>query len=313
MHYRTFLEGEIPVSEIGLGAWQLGEHSGWKNLSEDQAQKLVHKALDLGVNFFDTAPVYGGGTSEIRLGKALKGVDRSQIVLNTKFGRDETGKVDFSATHIRKSIEGSLKRMQTDYIDSVIIHSPPMELLDGAKNDHYEMLEDLISEGKIKAYGASIDSYDEIKLLLSTTNAKAVQVFFNIFHQDAVRAFDLIKEKKVGFMAKIPLDSGWLTGKYNEKSVFTGVRNRWTQNDIRTRAQLVNQLKTIIEPHQELSQVALAFCLANDVVSSVIPGSLSIEQLEKNIDSSRNKISQELTQTLYDFYQKEVKQHRLPW
>jgi aryl-alcohol dehydrogenase-like predicted oxidoreductase len=126
MKYHNYIKGCPDVSEIGLGAWQLGTGLHWESMSKEEAVSLVHKALDLGVNFFDTAPNYGKGTSELRLGNALKGKDRSKIVINTKFGHTNTGALNFEADYIRESLEGSLKRLRTDYVDSLIIHNPPI-------------------------------------------------------------------------------------------------------------------------------------------------------------------------------------------
>jgi aryl-alcohol dehydrogenase-like predicted oxidoreductase len=313
MNYKTLISTAPLVSEIGVGAWQLGVNSGWKAMTESEAVVLVHTALDLGVNFFDTAPNYGHGTSELRLGKALKKIDRDSIVINTKFGHTDTGTTNYDSTSIRKSLEGSLKRLQVEYVDSILIHNPPFPYLDGHQNDHYEILESLKAEGKIKAYGASLDTYDEIKRLLETTNSEVIEVFFNILHQDAARAFALAKEKKVGIIVKIPLDSGWLSGNYNENSVFQDIRKRWSRSDIETRARLVDQLKNSIGPETTLSQAAISFCLAYDAVSTVIPGNTSIQQLENNLASISKPISKELLKKLEQFYQDEVKALNLPW
>ncbi|MBT8189203.1 MAG: aldo/keto reductase [Bacteroidia bacterium] len=313
MKYKRYTNNTPLVSEIGLGAWQLGENSGWKSMSEKEAMEIVGKSLEYGINFFDTAPVYGHGTGETRLGKALKGVDRNKIVINTKFGRTDTGAVNFDAAHIRESLEGSLRRLQTDYIDSLIIHNPPFEYLDGHKNDHYEILERLVDEGKIRAYGASIDSYDEMMLLMNTTNSTVIEAFFNILHQDVARAFDTALKNEVGIIVKIPLDSGWLTGKYHAKSTFTGVRSRWTTQDIETRSRLVDKVKSILNADSNLTQKAISFCLAYDAVSTVIPGAVDTEQLQSNIESINNPLTDDLKQKLEVFYQNEVKQHNLPW
>jgi aryl-alcohol dehydrogenase-like predicted oxidoreductase len=210
-------------------------------------------------------------------------------------------------------LEGSLKRLQVDYIDSVIIHNPPFEYLDGNKNDHYEILERLIEEGKIKAYGASLDTYDEMKLFMDTTNCEVIEAFFNILHQDAARAFDLAIEKEVGIIVKIPLDSGWLSGKYDENSTFDDIRKRWSQNDIKTRAGLVKRIKRIIGGEYELSQAAISFCLAYDAVSTVIPGNASLAQFKNNIESMTKPISFEMIKQLEEFYKEEVRQLKLPW
>ncbi len=312
MKYNKYFPGSIPVSEIGLGAWQLGQHSGWKSLSEKQAVELVEKALEYGINFFDTAPNYGHGTGEERLGKALKGVDRGKIVINTKFGHTATGTLNFGSEYIRESLEGSLKRLQVDYVDSLIIHNPPAKYLDGTQNDHYEILERLKEEGKIKAYGASLDTYEEMKLLMDTTNAKVIEAFFNILHQDTARAFPMAKDKGVGIIVKIPLDSGWLSGKYNAESSFDDIRSRWSREDIRTRARLVGRVKEIVG-EEDLAQKAIAFCLAYDAVSTVIPGNVSIAQLTSNVQSTRHPLPEQLVEKLEEFYQSEVKDLKLPW
>lgn len=313
MKYNKYIPDAPFVAEIGLGTWQLGHNSGWPGMSEQEAVALVEKALEYGINFFDTAPNYGRGTAEERLGKALQGVDRSKIVINTKFGHTDSGKANFDSGYIRESLEGSLKRLNVDYVDSLILHNPPSEYLDGNKTDHYEILERLIEEGKIKAYGASLDSFEDMNLLMTTTNAKVIEAFFNILHQDTSRAFEMAVEKEVGIIVKIPLDSGWLSGKYNAESTFHGVRSRWSVQDIETRAQLVNRVKEIVQTEDDLAQKAISFCLAYKAVSTVIPGNLNIAQLTSNVASANNPISKELVEKLEDFYLSEVKPLRLPW
>lgn len=313
MKYNQYIPNTSKVSEIGLGAWQLGAKSGWQNMSENDAIRMVEKALDLGINFFDTSPNYGFGSSEERLGKALKNRDRDTFVINTKFGHSASGETNYSPKHIRESLEGSLERLQLDYIDSLIIHNPPLEILDGAKNAHYTILEQLKQEGKIKAYGASLDTFEEMKVFMETTQAGVIEAFFNILHQDTAKAFSLAKEKNVAIIAKIPLDSGWLSGKYNAKSVFNDVRGRWSGEDIETRAQLVEEVKKIIGPDRNLAQAAISFCLAYDAVSTVIPGSTNIDQLIANVNSLNSPLPKNLVKDLETFYTEKVASLHLPW
>jgi len=313
MKYNPFINNSPPVSEIGLGAWQLGENTGWESLSEKDAIELVKKSVDLGVNFFDTAPNYGLGTSEIRLGKALKGTERESIVINTKFGHNASGELNYSSDVIRESLEGSLLRLQVEYVDSFIIHSPPFEILDGNKNDHYEILERLKDEGKIRAYGASVDTPEEMKLFMNTTSGKVIEAFFNILHQETASAFPLAKENGVKVIAKIPLDSGWLSGKYNEESTFDDIRERWSREDIQTRAKLVRQLKELMGEERDLAKTAIAFCGAYDAVATVIPGNKNISQLKNNVESVNQPLPDELVLKLEKFYQDEVKNLNLPW
>jgi len=313
MKYKKYLSNGIKVSEVGFGAWQLGIDSGWKTISEKDSEAMICTALDNGINFFDTAPNYGNGTSESRLGNVFKNIDRSKIVVNTKFGRLDNGTVDFDSKHIISSIEKSLSRLNIDYLDSVIIHSPPIELLDGNKNDHYEILEKLQDQGKIIAYGASIDFYDEIKILLDTTNAKVLQPLFNILHQDAKKAFALTKQNNVAVIAKIPLDSGWLTGKYDSNSHFKGVRSRWTQEEKLQRSKLVDRVKEIVGEKHSLVTSALSFCTSFEEVSTVIPGAISKQQLIHNIEAMKSPIAESTRNELVSFYENEVEKLNLPW
>jgi aryl-alcohol dehydrogenase-like predicted oxidoreductase len=314
MKYRKYTQDSPLVSELGLGAWQLGANTGWQNMTEAEAIRMVHAALDSGINFFDTAPNYGQGTSELRLGKALQGFDRSALVINTKFGHTVEGGIDFGAGAIRSSIEGSLRRLQLDYLDSALIHNPPFEYLDGRKNDaHYECLERLVEEGKLKAYGASLDTYEEMKLFMETTNGAVIEAFFNILHQDAARAFGMAQEKGVGIIVKVPLDSGWLSGKYGPDSTFEGIRSRWSKADIETRSALVAEIEQILGADFKLPHAAVAFCLAYPAVSTVIPGNTTLGQLRGNLRSLEHPLPPGLVKQLEDFYAHQVSALGLPW
>jgi aryl-alcohol dehydrogenase-like predicted oxidoreductase len=148
---------------------------------------------------------------------------------------------------------------------------------------------------------------------METTNAKVIEAFFNILHQDAARAFDLAMEKEVAIIAKIPLDSGWLSGKYNAESTFDDIRKRWSRQDIQIRAQLVDKVKAIVDAKEDLAHKAISFCLSYDAVTTVIPGNVNIDQLVNNVESINNPISNEIVKKLEDFYKNEVKSLHLPW
>ena len=145
---------------------------------------MIRTAMDRGILLRHSTKLrqrHERGAAEPRCSRRS---NRSKIVINSGFGRLDNGGVDFSSIHIRGSVERSLKRLNVDYLDSVIIHSPPREFLDGNKNDHYSILERLREEGKIRAYGASVDAEDENpETLLNTTNAKVIQSFFNVLHK----------------------------------------------------------------------------------------------------------------------------------
>jgi aryl-alcohol dehydrogenase-like predicted oxidoreductase len=148
---------------------------------------------------------------------------------------------------------------------------------------------------------------------METTNAKVIEAFFNILHQDTSRAFDLAMAKKVAIIAKIPLDSGWLSGKYTAESTFDDIRKRWSKEDIQIRAQLVKSVKTIVDEQENLARKAISFCLSYEAVATVIPGNVNSTQLVNNVESINHPISQEIVKQLENFYENEVKSLHLSW
>lgn len=313
MKYNTYTSKSPKVSEIGFGSWQLGNGEFWSAMSDQEAIYLVHEALDFGINYFDTAPGYGNGNSERLLGKAFEDRNRHKIVINTKFGHTADGREDFSAAAIRGAVEESCRRLKTEYLDSIVLHNPPAHILSGQSEEHYEVFEELIKEGKILAYGASVDSAAEMVQFMTATKAEVVEALFNINFQDARKAFDMALEKGVAIVAKVPLDSGWLSGKYDENSTFTGIRSRWTPEDIKNRSQVIRLLRELPVPPQTLSQLALSFCTAYDAVRTVIPGCSNRSQLLSNVESTKYPISSEMINVLEGLYDNMIKDMKLPW
>lgn len=311
MNKRRYGDTGRHVSEIGFGAWQLGNRQDWEAMEDADAIRLVHEALDRGVNFFDTAPGYGRGNSEILLGKALAH-KRSEAVINTKFGHWEDGTTDYSASRIRESVEGSLRRLNTDYLDSVLIHNPPFDDLDG-KHGHYEVLEALKQEGKILSYGASVDSSREMLELIDKTDAGTIEVMFNIFYQETAVAFERAQEKGIALIVKIPLDSGWLSGKYDGGSTFEGVRKRWSPETIRKRGDLVEKIRFITDEDTSMTVAALRFILAYPEVATVIPGVRNVAQLIENASASDKAMPEEHVRRLQELWENEIRHLDLGW
>jgi aryl-alcohol dehydrogenase-like predicted oxidoreductase len=299
------------VSEIGFGAWQLGNKGDWGNMNDEDAISLVHEAIHRGVNFFDTSPGYGFGKSEELLGKALKG-KRNEVIINTKFGHDSNGQEDFSSGRIREAVEDSLKRLQTDYLDSILLHNPPFELLNGGQS-HYDVLEQLKTEGKILSYGASVDSSNDMFELMNNTNAGIIEVMFNIFYQETSAAFKKAQEKNIGIIIKVPLDSGWLSGKYNADSKFQGIRSRWTAETIKQRTELLNKIRFITDDSTTMIQAALRFILSHDEVSTVIPGVKNLVQLKENISAADATMPKEYVENLKTIWKKDIKNSKFEW
>jgi aryl-alcohol dehydrogenase-like predicted oxidoreductase len=311
MNYRQLGSTGIKVSEVGFGGWQLGNGRDWEGMDDNQAIMLVHEALDQGCNFFDTAPNYGGGKSESLLGEALC-ERRSEAVINSKFGHHSDNTLNFDSQKIRSSVEGSLQRLKTDYLDSILLHNPPFEILTG-KSDHFYILESLKQEGKIRAYGASVDSGNEMEELMRSTGSQIIEVMFNIFHQEPRSAFTMAAERNMGLIVKVPLDSGWLSGKYDENSVFTDIRSRWDQNQLRKRAELLPVIKKMLEPGESLVQLALRFILDYQEISTVIPGNKNLEQLIENLSASDRRISTEKVEKLEVLWEDTLQANPLGW
>jgi aryl-alcohol dehydrogenase-like predicted oxidoreductase len=311
MKFRQLGSTGIKVSEVGFGAWQLGNARDWEGMEDNRAIKLVHEALDQGCNFFDTAPNYGGGNSESLLGEALSG-RRRDVVINSKFGHHPDNTLDFDPKKIRGSVEDSLRRLKTDYLDSILLHNPPFEILTGV-TDHFDVLETMKQEGKIRAYGASVDSAREMDELIRNTECQVIEVMFNIFHQEPRRAFEMAAEKNVGLIIKVPLDSGWLSGKYNENSVFTDIRSRWDQEQLRKRAELLPVLKEMLEPGESMVQLSLRYILYYQEVSTVIPGNKNLEQLIENLSASDKTISIEKAEKIEEIWEQKLQADPLGW
>jgi aryl-alcohol dehydrogenase-like predicted oxidoreductase len=298
------------VSEIGFGGWQLGNNASWGSMSYEEGVKLVKSAVEKGINFFDTAPGYSNGLSEKILGEALKEF-RNEVFINTKFGHNHLNQTDFSEASIEKSINESLERLQTTYVDSVILHNPPKEILEGKTSHQSEFLR-MKNLGKIRGYGVSIDTLEELELVLNHLDVDVIEILFNINNQSPKVLFDKVKEKGILLISKVPLDSGWLTGKYNATSNFTGIRSRWNKEVISKRAQIIDKIKAIVFD-EDLVNTALGFILSFDAITTVIPGVKDISQLDSNIKSSKFQLSEDVKRQLENLYDEEIKVMNLPW
>lgn len=309
MTYRALGNTGIQVSEVGFGCWQLGNQTDWNGSDDQSAIALVQHALENGCNLFDTAPPYNMGKSESILGQALKG-RRQQAVISSKFGYAADWQCNFSPEGLISSVEESLKRLQTDYLDILLMHSPPPKQL--LREDTYLALDKLKEQGKIRAYGASVDSAQEMKLLMQHTQGQVFELFFNILFQDVASAFEQAHQHGIGLLAKVPLDSGWLSGKYNQHSQFTGVRERWSAKQIQQRAALVNKVQGILGD-TPVSEAAFAFILNHPAISSVLPGICNIEQFTQNKQAGNTQISTQTMDKLTMLWQQEIKALDLPW
>ncbi len=321
MHYRKLGNTGISVSEIGFGAWAIGGLAdaagtplGWGRTSDDESLAAIRRARELGVTFFDTADSYGFGRSESLLGIVLSR-HRNDVVIATKVGvaRDTNGKVqkDFSRKHISHAVDGSLKRLRTDYIDLYQLHNPTID--DLKRDDLHEAMDRLQEVGKIRFWGVSVTTPEEGIEIINHGWGYVLQVLYNVLNQaPAEQLLPLAKEKGYGVRARVPLAAGVLTGKYRPDTVFaqTDVRQNFlTPKRLEEAIARVDEARSIIGgTARSLAEGALRFVLANDAVSTVIPGAKNVRQVEMNVAADEVRIPQDIVDKLksrlgdYNFY-----------
>lgn len=310
MNKRYAKKIEQNISVLGFGGWQLGNKDFWGAMSEDVGIELVQEAIKNGVTFFDTAPGYSAGYSEYIIGQGIKG-NREKVFINTKYGHKANGTSDFTSLNMESTIQETLDRMEITYLDSVILHNPEMYILEG-KTDLELKFQELKSKGLIKGYGVSIDTYEELETVLKHWDVDVIEILFNIVNQDVAKLFDTVKKKGILLVVKVPLDSGWLTGKYNQHSEFKGIRSRWNQQTKNTRSEIVNEIKKVVTD-DNLVKSALSFILKHDAVTTVIPGVKSKEQLYSNIEAVEYCLPEKVFEDLKKLYTEYISNQYRPW
>lgn len=290
MNYRSLGDTGLQVSEIGFGAWGIGGGEAAPAYGTTDDRRSIHalqRAFELGINFFDTADFYGDGHSETLISQAL-GDHREEIVIASKVGLvDANGAQNFSPGYIRSSAEGSLRRLQTDYIDLYQLHGPPIHLLE-EEDSIISTLHDLKDSGKVREIGISVASPEDGLAAVTRFGFRAIQVNFNLVDQRALEIglLDLCRQKGSGVIGRTPLCYGFLSGAYSAADKFqpndhrSGRSpeqiNKWT-NANSLFAPVLSQ-----ESKQTQAQLALRFCLSYEAVSTVIPGMLSRCEVEEN-------------------------------
>lgn len=289
MRYRSLGRTGLRISEVGFGAWGIGGDAGgavaYGPADRGESLRALGAALERGINFYDTSDFYGHGRSEEMIGEAFAG-RRGEVVIASKTGLLGDGTTtDFSAAHLRRALEASLKRLRTDYVDLYQLHSPPPEAL---KDDVVSALELLQQEGKVRAFGLSARSPEEGKAALERFGFPALQVNFNLIDSRAVDCglFELAARENTGIVARTPLSFGFLTGRYEAGGNFheKDHRRRWSPEQRALWAEAPELFRKIIGkmPGQTAAQFALRFCLSHARVSSTIPGMLNPAQVEEN-------------------------------
>ena len=306
MRYRTLGRTGLKVSEVGFGAWAIGGPSslgevqiGWGEVNDATSVRALETAFDVGINFFDTADVYGAGHSEELIGRTFAG-KRDRVIISAKFGNrvteDNRWLKDFSPAWIDQAITGSLKRLRTDYVDVYHLHSPGADFV--YTDEIIGALEGLKQQGKIRFYGISLTpagrgirpSAQGLEMLKSG-RCDFFQVVYNVLvREPEEELLPACERDDVGVIAREPLASGFLTGKFAAETRFSEDDHRshsYPPEKIRELVEKVERLRFLVDGKDKtLAQAALQFCLSHPAVSTVIPGAKTPEQVRDNAAAS---------------------------
>jgi aryl-alcohol dehydrogenase-like predicted oxidoreductase len=298
MKYRKLGKTGFEISEISLGTWQVGGVWG-DEFSHENADKILNSALDAGINFIDTADVYGDGESEKAVGRFVK--NRSErIYVATKCGRRLNPHTNeaYQPAVLRKFVENSLKNMGLETLDLIQLHCPPSEVF--YRPEIFELFDRLKDEGKILNLGISVEKVEEALKGIEFENVTTVQIIFNTFRQRPSELFfEQAKKKDIGVIVRVPLASGLLTGKFSKQSTFTaGDHRNFNRNgemfdkgetfsgiDYETGLAAVEELKALFPNQTNLAPIALKWILGFDAVSTIIPGASRQEQVKANVNT----------------------------
>jgi aryl-alcohol dehydrogenase-like predicted oxidoreductase len=320
---RDFGQSGLKVSEIGLGTWQLGG-TEWGDVDEKTALGTLQAAYETGVNFLDTADVYGLGRSETLIGKFLKSCP-DRIFVATKLGRfPQPGwPANFTIESFRAHTEASLRRLDVEALDLQQLHCLPPEVL--KRSEVFDWLRVLQREGKIKHFGASVESMDEALSCLEQEGLSSLQIIFNIFRQKPItKLFEKAKSKRVALIVRLPLASGLLAGKFTRETTFAETDHRHFNRDgesfnvgetfaglpFEKGVELVEKLRSFVPEGMTMAEMALRWTLDFDAVSTIIPGAKNPAQAAANSAASKPPaLSAELHEKLRLFYENEVAPH----
>ena len=294
MKYRAFGNTGLKVSEIGFGAWGIGGNinssKAYGPTNDKNSIVALEQAYDSGINFFDTSPLYGNGHSEELIGKTFKKF-REKVILVTKVGyKDFTGKQDFSSDYIKSSLDKSLSRLRSDYIDVYQLHDIEIDLLDNSE-EIISTLVDLKKKGKIRFFGISTKSQEESIKVIDKKIFDCMQINFNLIDQRAIKngLFAKCIENNVAIIGRTPLCFGFLTGKYNNITFHQDDhRSRWSKSQIDLWSSAYKFFLDKIKNSeiQSNAQLALRFCLSFSEISTTIPGMLNKQHVLENVLSS---------------------------
>jgi len=296
VNYRKLGRTGWAISEVGFGAWGIGGDV-WGATDDQVSIRALHRAVDLGVNFIDTADVYGDGHSE-RLIAQLKRERREQVIVATKAGRRLSPHVasGYNRENLTEFVERSAKNLGVDAIDLLQLHCPPSPVYE--MPEVFGILDDLVRDGKLRHYGVSVERVDEAMRAIEYEGVQSVQIIFNMFRLKPADAFfAAAAERNVGILARLPLASGLLAGKLSASSVFAPEDHRsfnrggaafdkgetFSGIDYQTGLRAVEELRALTPTNASMAQLALRWILMFPEVTAAIPGAKNEQQVEDNV------------------------------
>ncbi|UOF89116.1 aldo/keto reductase [Fodinisporobacter ferrooxydans] len=293
MKYRKLGKTNLKVSVIGVGTWQFGGEWGM-DFTQKEVDAILDRAYEEGINLIDTAECYGDHLSESLIGDYLSRRTRDSWIVATKFGHLFSGRFEreqlWSPQEVLRQLDASLKALKTDYIDLYQFHSGTDEAFD--QDDLWTLLDKQVQAGKIRHLGTSIGSNDNLHQTeaSSRVGSAAIQVVYNrLDRKPEERVFPSCMAQDLGVLARVPLASGYLSGKYKPGTVFgeTDVRHRHNQEETREKLEMVEEIrKTEVPEGMDMATWALAWCLKHPAVTTVIPGCKNPEQVSKNAQAA---------------------------
>ncbi len=321
MNYRKLGKTDYQVAEISFGAWAIG--GSWGEVKDQVSKQALEEAINQGINFFDTADVYGDGRSERLIGE-LKKKTSERIYIATKAGRrlDPHYAEGYNRKNLTAFVERSRRNLKVDKIDLLQLHCPPTEVF--YNEEVFNVLEDFVAKGVIEHYGVSVETIEEAKKSLDYDNLASVMIIYNIFRpKPAEEFFQLAKEKNVGIIVRVPLASGLLTGKFSEDSVFPEDDHRnfnregeafdkgetFSGVDYKKGLQAVRELQQIKPEGITMAQFALKWILMNEAVSCVVPGAKNPQQVRENAATTHlDDLSPEVMKKVDRIYEQNIKE-----
>ena len=320
MEHRVLGRTGWRVSAISFGAWAIG--GTWGDVQDRESLAALHRAVDLGVNFFDTADVSGDGRSE-RLLAELKRERKEEIIVATKAGRRLNPHVadGYNAGNLTAFVERSLQNLGVEALDLLQLHCPPTDVY--YRPEVFAVLDDLVAQGKLRFYGVSVERVEEALKAIEYPGVQSVQIIFNIFRQrPADLFFAEAKRRQVGILARLPLSSGMLTGKLTRQSQFAPDDHRafnrqgaafdkgetFSGIDYDTQLEAVEELRQLVPEGVSLAQFALRWLMMFDAVSCAIPGAKTVAQVEENLRAAAlPPLHEETMQAIQQLYERRIK------